>query len=75
MPLYLAAHTAACLTEQALKPLMLTLLNENRVKVNRCLASQIGRRMLTEVEAPDQPPWRSSSGPTTLIASGLCAST
>jgi hypothetical protein len=34
---------------------MLQLLNSQEVKVCRCLASQIGGRMLTEVEAPDQP--------------------
>ena len=55
MPLYFAAHTTACLTKQALKQLMLILMNDNQVKVRRCLSSQIGGRMLTEVEAPDQP--------------------
>ena len=55
MPLYFSAHTTACLTKQALKELMRTLLNAEEVKVRRCLASQIGGRMLTEVEAPDLP--------------------
>lgn len=55
MPLYFAANTTACLTKQALKQLMLILMNDNQVKVRRCLSSQIGGRMLTEVEAPDQP--------------------
>ena len=55
MPLYVAAHTTACLTKQALRELMLTLMNGKEVKVRRCLSSQIGGRMLTEVEAPDQP--------------------
>jgi len=55
MPLYFAAHTTACLTKQALKRLMLVLMNDNKVKVRRCLSSQIGGRMLTEVEAPDLP--------------------
>ena len=55
MPLYFAAHTTACLTKQGLRELMLTLLNGHEVKVRRCLASQIGGRMLTEIEAPDQP--------------------
>jgi len=55
MPLYFAAHTTACLTKQGLRGLMLTLLTGQEVKVRRCLASQIGGRMLTEIEAPDQP--------------------
>ena len=55
MPLYVAAHTTACLTKQALRALMLILMNGKEVKVHRCLSSQIGGRMLTEVESPDQP--------------------
>ena len=55
MPLYVAAHTTACLTKQALRELMRTLMNGKEVKVHRCLSSQIGGRMLTEVESPDQP--------------------
>jgi hypothetical protein len=55
MPLYFAAHTTACLTKQALRALMQTLMDAKEVKVRRCLSSQIGGRMLTEVEAPDQP--------------------
>ena len=54
MPLYLAGHTTACLTKQALRDLMRILMNGKEVKVRRCLASQIGGRMLTEVEASDQ---------------------
>jgi len=54
MPLYIAAHTTACLTKQALRQLMLTLMKDKEVTIRRCLASQIGGRMLTEVEAPDQ---------------------
>ena len=54
MPFYLAAHTTACLTKQALKELMRSLLNAEEVKIRRCLSSQIGGRMLTEAEAPDQ---------------------
>jgi hypothetical protein len=54
MPLYFAAHTTACLTKQALSALMRKLLNAEEVKVRRCVASQIGGRMLTEVEARDQ---------------------
>jgi hypothetical protein len=54
MPLYFSAHTTACLTKQALKELMKGLLNGKQVKVRRCVSSQIGGRMLTEVEAPDQ---------------------
>ena len=54
MPLYFAAHTAACLTKQSLRGLMLVLMNAKEVKVRRCLSSQIGGRMLTEAQAPDQ---------------------
>ena len=53
MPLYFAAHTTACLTTQAIRALMQTLLAAKEVKVRRCVAGQIGGRMLTEVEAPD----------------------
>ncbi len=53
MPLYFAAHTTACLTTQAIRALMQTLLAAKEVKVRRCVASQIGGRMITEVEAPD----------------------
>ena len=55
MPLYVAAHTTACLTKQALRELMRKLMNAKEVKVHRCLSSQIGGRMLTEVESRDQP--------------------
>ena len=55
MALYFSAHTTACLTKQALRQLMRTLMNGAEVKVRRCVSSQIGGRMLTEVEAPDQP--------------------
>ncbi len=55
MPLYFSAHTTACLTKQAMKELMLKLLNSQEVKVRRCLAGQIGGRMVAEIEAPDQP--------------------
>jgi hypothetical protein len=55
MPFYVAAHTTACLTKQGLKQLMHILMNGPAVKVHRCLSSQIGGRMLTETEAPDQP--------------------
>jgi hypothetical protein len=54
MPLFLAAHTTACLTKQALRTLMQNLMESKEIKVRRCLSSQIGGRMLTEVEAPDQ---------------------
>ncbi len=54
MPLYFAAHTTACLTKQALRQLMLTLMTSPEVKVQRCVSSQIGGRMLTEVECRDQ---------------------
>ena len=50
MPLYFAAHTTACLTKQALRELMRKLMASEEVKVRRCVSSQIGGRMLTEVE-------------------------
>jgi hypothetical protein len=55
MPFYVAAHTTACLTKQARRELIRTLMDGQEVQVRRCLASQIGGRMLTEIEAPDQP--------------------
>jgi len=55
MPLYFAAHTTACLTKQALKQLMRSLMNDETVKVRRCVSSQIGGRMLTESDSPDLP--------------------
>lgn len=55
MALYFSAHTIACLTKQALRELMKELLSSKDVKVRRCVASQLGGRMLTEIEAPDQP--------------------
>jgi hypothetical protein len=54
MPLYFAAHTTACLTKQALRELMNQLLAAEGVAVRRCVASQIGGRMVTEIEAQDQ---------------------
>jgi hypothetical protein len=54
MPLYFSAHTTACLTKQGLKELMEQLLAAQEVNVCRCVASQIGGRMLIEAEAPDQ---------------------
>ncbi len=54
MPLYFSAHTTACLTKQALRELMKELRAASEVKVRRSVASQIGGRMLVEVEAPDQ---------------------
>ncbi len=55
MPLYFSAHTTACLTKQALRPVMQELLASTDVKVRRAVASQTGGRMLVEAEAPDQP--------------------
>ncbi|HEV2176890.1 MAG TPA: hypothetical protein VGW33_06780 [Terriglobia bacterium] len=55
MALYFSAHTTACLTQQALGELMKELLAATEVNVRRCVASQIGGRMLAEIEAPDQP--------------------
>ena len=54
MPLYFSSHTTACLTKQRLRELMKVLLAATDMKVRRCVASQLGGRMLTEVEAPDQ---------------------
>lgn len=54
MALYFSAHTTACLTKQALKDLMQRLLAASQVKVRRIVSSQVGGRMLTEVEAPDR---------------------
>ncbi|MDE3178142.1 MAG: hypothetical protein KGM47_00670 [Acidobacteriota bacterium] len=54
MALYFSAHTIACLTKQALRELMKDLLESKDLKVHRCVASQLGGRMLTEIEAPDQ---------------------
>ncbi len=53
MPLYFSAHTTACLTKQALRPLMQELLASTEVKVRRAVASQTGGRMLVESEAAD----------------------
>jgi hypothetical protein len=55
MPLYFCAHTTACLTKQALRELMKQLMAASDVKAKRLVASQLGGRMLTEVEASDQP--------------------
>jgi hypothetical protein len=55
MALYFCAHTTACLTKQALRELMQQLIAATEVKIRRLVASQLGGRMLTEVEAPDQP--------------------
>ena len=54
MPLYFSAHTTACLTKQALRDLITQLLAAPDMKVRRCVASQLGGRMITEVEAADQ---------------------
>ena len=54
MPLYFSSYTTACLTKQALKQLTLQLLSCAEVKVHRCVASQIGGRMLIECDASDQ---------------------
>ncbi len=53
MALYFSAHTTACLTKQALRELMKELFASTDVKVRRCVASQIGGRLLVESEAPD----------------------
>ncbi|MGH9430354.1 MAG: hypothetical protein ACRD3T_02300 [Terriglobia bacterium] len=55
MALYFSAHTTACLTKQAIRELMASLLQSGEVKVRRSVASQLAGRMLLEVESPDQP--------------------
>ena len=55
MPLYYSSHTTACLTKQALKQLMLDMMGDSKVKLRRTVSGQIAGRMLTEVDAPDQP--------------------
>ena len=55
MALYFSSHITACLTKQALKALMQDLMKAREVKIRRCISSQLGGRMLTEVEAPDLP--------------------
>lgn len=54
MRVYFSAHPTACLTKQAMRELMEQLLSATEVKVRRCVASQIGERMLIEAEAPDR---------------------
>ena len=55
MPLYFSAHTTACLTKQALSCIDEGIARKrSRVNIRRCVASQIGGRMLVEAEAPDQ---------------------
>jgi hypothetical protein len=55
MALYFSAHTIACLTKQSLRELMNDLMASPDLRVRRCVASQLGGRMITEIEAPDQP--------------------
>ena len=54
MPLYFSAHTTACLTKQAIRELMVNLLQANSVTVRRSAASQLAGRMVLETESPDQ---------------------
>lgn len=54
MPLYFSAHTTACLTKQELRKLMSEMFAATEVKVRRAVASQLGGRMLVEIEASDQ---------------------
>ena len=54
MPLYFSSHVTACLTKQALRELMSQVFVAREVKVHRAVASQLGGRMLLEIEAPDQ---------------------
>jgi hypothetical protein len=55
MAVYFSAHTIACLTKQSLRALMKDLMASTDLKVRRCVASQLGGRMIMEIEAPDQP--------------------
>jgi len=54
MPLYFSSHVTACLTKQALRELMSQAFGARDVTVRRAVASQLGGRMLLEIEAPDQ---------------------
>ena len=54
MPLYYSSHVTACLTKQALRQLMSEVFQAREVRVRRAVASQLGGRMLLEVEASDQ---------------------
>ncbi|HXJ93995.1 MAG TPA: hypothetical protein VMT20_14185 [Terriglobia bacterium] len=54
MPLYYSSHVTACLTKQALRQLMSEVFQAREVKVRRAVASQLGGRMLLEVESSDQ---------------------
>ena len=53
LPLYYSCHVTACLTKQALRQLMNDVFQAGEVKVRRAVASQLGGRMLLEVEASD----------------------
>ncbi len=55
MALYFSALPTACLTKQAMRGLMQEMLAATEVKVWRSVASQIGGRMIIEIEAPDRP--------------------
>lgn len=54
MPLYFSSHVTACLTKQALRELMSRAFGAREVTVRRAVASQLGGRMLLEIDAPDQ---------------------
>jgi hypothetical protein len=54
MPLYFSSHVTACLTKQALRKLIGDAFKAKEVNVRRAAASQIGGRMLLEIEAIDQ---------------------
>lgn len=54
MPLYFSSHVTACLTKQALRELMAQAFGAREVTVRRAVASQLGGRMLLEIDAPDQ---------------------
>ena len=54
MPLYFSSHVTACLTKQALRQLMADAFKASNLTVRRAVASQLGGRMLLEIEAADQ---------------------
>ena len=54
MALYFSVHTTACLAKQALKQLIEQLLAATEIKVHRIGSSQVGGRMMTGADAPDE---------------------
>lgn len=54
MALYFSSHVTACLTKPGLRKLMVLAFGAREVTVRRAVASQLGGRMLLEIDAPDQ---------------------